>query len=170
MTGERKEWTMRPQATMSSSHVLSLVCWPGKAWLMLGLHLGNGKLLRMLTWTWVLVAHICDPSSPGGRDQEDQGSKPAGANNSLDPILKNPITKKGWWSASKYRSWVQTPVPQKKKKMLYHFLPAWGWDTWQSQAKLSSFLYLFSKTATDLRSEGRPWETSHLPFRTVHRT
>jgi hypothetical protein len=34
-----------------------------------------------------------------------------------DPILKKTITKKGWWSASRYRPWVQTPVPQKKKEI-----------------------------------------------------
>jgi hypothetical protein len=27
---------------------------------------------------WVLVAHACNPSYSGGRDQEDQGSKPDG--------------------------------------------------------------------------------------------
>jgi hypothetical protein len=31
----------------------------------------------------------------GGRDQEDQGSKPAWANSSLDSISKIPNTKKG---------------------------------------------------------------------------
>jgi hypothetical protein len=31
--------------------------------------------------------------------------------------LKNPITKKGWWSGSRCRSCIQTPVPQKKKKI-----------------------------------------------------
>jgi hypothetical protein len=30
--------------------------------------------------------------------------------------LKKPNTKKGWWSSSKCRPWVQAPVPQKKKK------------------------------------------------------
>jgi hypothetical protein len=29
-----------------------------------------------------LVAHICNPSCSGGRDQEDHGSKPAQANSS----------------------------------------------------------------------------------------
>jgi hypothetical protein len=46
------------------------------------------------TRSQVLVAHACDPSYSGGRDQEDGGSKPAQANSSLDPILKKPITKK----------------------------------------------------------------------------
>jgi hypothetical protein len=36
----------------------------------------------------VTVAHICNPSFPGGRDQEDHGSKPAQENSSTDPILE----------------------------------------------------------------------------------
>jgi hypothetical protein len=42
----------------------------------------------------VLVAHACNPSYSGGRDQEDQGLKPAQANSSQDPISKIPITKR----------------------------------------------------------------------------
>jgi hypothetical protein len=42
--------------------------------------------------------------------------KPAWANSSRDPILKKPITKKSWWSDSRWGPWVQTPVPQKEKK------------------------------------------------------
>jgi hypothetical protein len=37
----------------------------------------------------VLVAHACDPSYSGSRDQEDRVSKPAWANSSKDPISKN---------------------------------------------------------------------------------
>jgi hypothetical protein len=40
------------------------------------------------------VAHTCNPSYLGGRDQEDQGSKPVWANSSQDPILKKPNRKK----------------------------------------------------------------------------
>jgi hypothetical protein len=29
-----------------------------------------------------------------------------------DPILKKPFTKKGWWSGSRCRPWVQAPVLQ----------------------------------------------------------
>jgi hypothetical protein len=36
----------------------------------------------------VPVAHDCNPSYSGGRDQEDDGSKPAWANSLRDPILK----------------------------------------------------------------------------------
>jgi hypothetical protein len=41
----------------------------------------------------VPVAHVCNPSYSGGRDQEDHGFKPAQANSSQDPILKNPSQK-----------------------------------------------------------------------------
>jgi hypothetical protein len=40
------------------------------------------------------VAQTCNPSYLGGRDQEDQGSKPAQAKSSRDPISKKPFTKK----------------------------------------------------------------------------
>jgi hypothetical protein len=40
-----------------------------------------------------LMAHACNPSYSGGRDQEDQGLKPAWANSLKDPILKNPSEK-----------------------------------------------------------------------------
>jgi hypothetical protein len=43
--------------------------------------------------SWLLVAHTCNPTYSGGRDQKDQGSQPA--NSSRDPISKKPITKKG---------------------------------------------------------------------------
>jgi hypothetical protein len=42
-----------------------------------------------------LVAHAYNPSSSGGRDQEDNGSKPTQANSSRDPILNKALHKKG---------------------------------------------------------------------------
>jgi hypothetical protein len=36
----------------------------------------------------VLVAHIYNPISSAGKDQEDRSSKPAQANSSRDPFLK----------------------------------------------------------------------------------
>jgi hypothetical protein len=45
----------------------------------------------------VPLAHACNPSFSGGRDQEVGGSKSAWE----DPILKKPITKKSWWSGSR---------------------------------------------------------------------
>jgi hypothetical protein len=44
---------------------------------------------------WVPVAHACNPSYSGGRDQEDLGLKPAQANSSWDPISRKPIIIKG---------------------------------------------------------------------------
>jgi hypothetical protein len=51
--------------------------------------------------SWALVAHSCNPSYSGGRDQEDHSSKPALENSLQSPILKKPIIKKGWWSGSR---------------------------------------------------------------------
>jgi hypothetical protein len=65
------------------------------------------------------VAHACNPSYSGGRDQEDPGLKPGQANSSRDPISKNPSQKKGWRSGLRWRPWVQTPVlPKQNKKNL----------------------------------------------------
>jgi hypothetical protein len=52
----------------------------------------------------VLVAHICNPSYSGGRDQVDHGLKPAQANSSKKSYLKNTITKKGLADWLKYWS------------------------------------------------------------------
>jgi hypothetical protein len=59
------------------------------------------------------VAHACNLSYWGVRDQEDCSSKPARANSSARPYLEKPFTKIGWWSGSRCRPWVQTPVPPK---------------------------------------------------------
>jgi hypothetical protein len=45
----------------------------------------------------VPVAHICNPSYSGGRDQEALSSKPARANSLRESMWKKPITKKGWF-------------------------------------------------------------------------
>jgi hypothetical protein len=42
----------------------------------------------------VPVAHPCNPSCSGDRDQEDQGSKPAKANNLWDPSSKKKPSQK----------------------------------------------------------------------------
>jgi hypothetical protein len=42
------------------------------------------------------VTHAYNPSYSGGRDHEVLGSKPAWANSSWDPILKEPIITKDW--------------------------------------------------------------------------
>jgi hypothetical protein len=42
----------------------------------------------------VLVAHACNPSYSGGRDQEDCSLKPAQGNSSRDPISKTKPSQK----------------------------------------------------------------------------
>jgi hypothetical protein len=53
-----------------------------------------------------LVAHACNPSYSGRRDQEDHSSKSTRANSSRDRILKKLITEEGWRSGSRCRPWV----------------------------------------------------------------
>jgi hypothetical protein len=65
----------------------------------------------------VLVAHTCNPSYSGGRDQEDQGSKPALANSSQDlSSKKKPITKIGLVEWHKVKVLCSNPRLQKRKK------------------------------------------------------
>jgi hypothetical protein len=45
--------------------------------------------------SWKPVAHACNPSYSGGRDQKDLGLKPAWANSSARPYLEKPFTKIG---------------------------------------------------------------------------
>jgi hypothetical protein len=79
--------------------------WPGhRSRCTLQVKLGNihlpkvasrGAGLKEQEESQALVAHTCDLSCLGGRDQEDCGSKPAQANSSQDLISRKPITKKG---------------------------------------------------------------------------
>jgi hypothetical protein len=48
-----------------------------------------------------MVAHTCNPSSSGGRDQEDHGSKLAQANSFGNPISKKKKKKYTFNSGSK---------------------------------------------------------------------
>jgi hypothetical protein len=71
------------------------------------------------------VAHACNPSYSGSRDQEDFGLNPAQANSSWDPI-----TKKGW------RPWVSTnPSTAKKKKKKKDK----NQQLWEAEAGVSKF-------------------------------
>jgi hypothetical protein len=40
----------------------------------------KSKYKKKSKYSQLLVAHVCNPSYSGGRDQEDQNWKPAGAN------------------------------------------------------------------------------------------
>jgi hypothetical protein len=61
------------------------------------------RLLRDASISQELVAHACNASYSGGRDQENPGLKLAWANSSQD-LSKKPITKKVWSSSSRCRS------------------------------------------------------------------
>jgi hypothetical protein len=63
------------------------------------------------------VAHAYNPSYSGGRDQEVLCSKSTQANSLRDPILKNPITKKSWWSGLRGVGCEFKPQFHKKKKI-----------------------------------------------------
>jgi hypothetical protein len=52
---------------------------------------GSSQALSLFPWP---VAHACNPSYTGGRDQEDYSLKPAKANRSQDPILKKKPSQK----------------------------------------------------------------------------
>jgi hypothetical protein len=83
---------------------------------------------KIKKYSWVLVAHACNPSYLGSRDQEDWGLKPPWANSLQDPILKKLITESARWSGSRWRSWVQTLPLQKTKQNNTHNRQ---WETWK---------------------------------------
>jgi hypothetical protein len=61
------------------------------------------------------VAHACNPSYSGGRDQKNRGSNPAQANSLRDPIEK-PFTKIGLVEWLKVKAQSSSPSTTKKKK------------------------------------------------------
>jgi hypothetical protein len=63
------------------------------------------------------VAYDCNPSYLGSRDQEDQGLKPAQANNSWNPISKKPITKRAGGVAQDEGPEFQPQYCKKKKEI-----------------------------------------------------
>jgi hypothetical protein len=67
----------------------------------------------------VLVAHTCNPSYSGGRDQEDPCSKPAQANSSLRPYLEKSFTKNRAGGMSQGEGPVFKPQYHRKKKPFY---------------------------------------------------
>jgi hypothetical protein len=66
--------------------------------------------------SWVLVAHVFNPSYLGGRDKEDHSSKPAWANSAAIPYLKKPFTKIGLVEWLKVKALSSSPSSAKKTK------------------------------------------------------
>jgi hypothetical protein len=64
-----------------------------------------------------LVAHACNPSYSGGRDQEDHSSKPAWASISARPYIKKPFTKIGLVESLKVKALSSSPSTAKKEKI-----------------------------------------------------
>jgi hypothetical protein len=60
------------------------------------------------------VAHTCNPSYSGGRNQEGHSLKPARANTSRDRILKTLITKGGLVELLKVKALNLNPSTAKK--------------------------------------------------------
>jgi hypothetical protein len=50
--------------------------------------------LKKIKLNQMPVAHTCNPSYSGGRDQEDRGLKPVWVNSSTRPYLKKTLHKK----------------------------------------------------------------------------
>jgi hypothetical protein len=71
------------------------------------------SISKKLVWP---VAHPCNPSYSGGRDQEDHSSKPAQANSSTRPYLKKPFTKIRLVEWLKVKALSSNPSAKKKKK------------------------------------------------------
>jgi ribosomal protein S21 len=67
-------------------------------------------------YCWTPVAHACNPSYSGGKDQEARSSKPPGANSLQGPISKKPITKIGLVEWLKVKTLSSSPSTAKKKK------------------------------------------------------
>jgi hypothetical protein len=64
----------------------------------------------------VPVAHVCNPSYSGGRNQEDHDSKPGWATSSARPYLKKHFTKIGLAEWLKVKALSSSPSTAKKKK------------------------------------------------------
>jgi hypothetical protein len=61
------------------------------------------------------MAHACNPSFSGGRDQEDHSLKPTWANSSTRPYLKKPFTKIGLVKWLKVKALSSSSSTAKKK-------------------------------------------------------
>jgi hypothetical protein len=67
----------------------------------------------------VPVAHACNHSYSGGRDQKENGSKPAQANSSRDPISRNPSQKRAGGVAQGVGPEFKLQYCKRKKKRAY---------------------------------------------------
>jgi hypothetical protein len=74
--------------------------------------------LKKRVVSWALVAHTCNPSYAGGRDQEDCSSKPVRANSSARLYLEKPFTKIGLELWLKVKVLSSSPSTEKEKILM----------------------------------------------------
>jgi hypothetical protein len=67
----------------------------------------------------MLVAHTCNPSYLGDRNQGDHGSKPAWANSSTRPYLEKPFTKTGLVEWLRVLSSSPSPTHKKRSNIIH---------------------------------------------------
>jgi hypothetical protein len=118
MLGKHSLWA-DPSPSLYLAFISRADCFPFEMFLLSFFFPSLEKICSIfIRWTRKLGtgAHACNPSYSEGRDQENHDPKPARTNSSWDPILKKKITKKGCWSGSGCRPWVQIQVCKKKKK------------------------------------------------------
>jgi hypothetical protein len=70
--------------------------------------------IRKIYDTQVPVAHACNPSYSGGRDQEDPSSKSAWTKKFARPYLEKPFTKIGLGEGPEFKP--QYCIKKKKKE------------------------------------------------------
>jgi hypothetical protein len=85
-----------------------------------GLHIAASEsLLLLIPVNRILagspVAHVCNFSYSGGRDQEDRCLKPAQVNSSVRPYLKKPFSKIGLVEWIKVKAMSSSPSTTNKQ-------------------------------------------------------
>jgi hypothetical protein len=71
-----------------------------------------GRNTKKQATCWATVAHACNPSYSGRRDQEDHSSKPAREIVHETLPWKKSSQKKGWWSDSRWMHQTTDPLKQ----------------------------------------------------------
>jgi hypothetical protein len=92
-------WVLHTKTQTPAGLIPKVLCWTVMAFFFLESLWCDYQIWNVcyknLSFSWVPVAHACNPSYSGGRYQKNSGSKPAWANNLRDPIKKKVHHKKG---------------------------------------------------------------------------
>jgi hypothetical protein len=90
------------------------------------------------------VSYVCNPSYPGGRDEEDHGLKPAQANSSARPYLQKPVTKIELVEWLKVKALRSNPSTAKKKKEKKTNSENKNEVAWMHKAKMRTLASIFA--------------------------